>query len=199
MGLAKYSCLSFVFSLMVFGPCENIYANELKGIIGLGVGDGGDTLYHGYYYSTGDYAPVKAGGDIAYFLGLQFHVDETSKVRTLLGIKQAQEGASNGEVKFRRAFIDAIYLKNFAAHNLGFGGTYHTDVQFKCDLVDICDYKVKYDDSLGVMVLYEYDFAYNTSYPIFLGVKYEYIEYTPKSADPVVDGSSLGIYIGGAF
>lgn len=176
----------------------SLAASELQGLVGLGVEDGGDTLYHGYY-GDGEYAPVKAGGDISYFFGGQLVLNDGTKIRTTFGVKKAEEGARNGEVTFSRNVFELSYIKSLSSHNLGAGITYHTDVKFNCNLVDICNYTTAYDESLGFTLQYEYDFSLNTSYPIILGIKYTSIEYTPKTGDPRVDGSSLGLYIGGVF
>lgn len=161
-----------------------------KFVLSAGFHFGGDDLAT-VEYDDGSDDDLEAGGGIYLGAGIEFPMAPNMALRTSVGYQFDSVSARNGDADFDRVPWDAMVLLGAAPHRLGFGLTYHTDVQY--DFHDDLgrDVDADFDDALGLVLAYELELS-----PVFsISFKYTDIEYEEVPSlrgqrGKVIDGSN---------
>ncbi|KDM91498.1 hypothetical protein [Photobacterium galatheae] len=170
-------------------------------VLGAGYDFGGDTISTAYY-TNGDSTKVKSGSGLLAFAGADFYLQNDFKVRGTIGYKSSSASATNGEISFSRIPVDLLILKHYGQHQFGVGATYHTGVEFECEVHGTnlpCNDSYDFKNSLGFIAHYEHLMPAGNNNAYVFGLRYTKIEYEGKGFDFSYDGSSFGVNIGYIF
>ncbi|MDO6705397.1 outer membrane beta-barrel protein [Photobacterium sp. 1_MG-2023] len=174
---------------------------EVDFIIGAGYDIGGDTMTTAYY-TDGSSTKVKSAEGLSLFGGIDYFLQDSLKLRGTIGYKFSSASASNGEMTFSRIPVDLLLLRGYQRHQIGAGATYHTGVEFECDVSGYyggCDGTVDFKDSFGFLVHYEYRVPLENNNAFVIGARYTHIDYEVKDFDVEFDGSGFGVNLGFTF
>lgn len=151
---------------------------------------GGDQLI-----ATNTFDSIDAGGGIKFAIGIQNPINEdgTAAMRLSLGYLFDSIDAYNGNAEFDTLTFDALYIINSGAHSFGIGGTMHMSPEYTDHVVGFQPYEETYDDALGILLQYGYQFLPNVE----LGLRVTNIEY--ESGLLTRDAGSIGIFISNGF
>jgi hypothetical protein len=156
-------------------------------ILGLAMTAGGDELADVQLVDDdGDNSSdnIKAGGFLYFYGGIQFETP-AFPLRFTLGHFSDSIDASNGSVSFSRIPLELLGLHTTGPHTVGIGPTYHLSPEL--DLKDAGYGSYEADNTLGLVLMYEYTFESNLA----LGVRYTNISYDFNGTD--IDGNNFGI------
>lgn len=184
---------------------------------GGGFGAGGDEVGR-FTDNFGDTERVRSGGGFHFEGGLLTALDPYTMLRLTAGYETDWAGRTNGRAAFSRTRFDLMALRNFGPFDLGIGLTAHVGVNFDCSIDSICAGDQEYDNALGYTVEYALTSLNQNRYfgsrrdkrlhPLRnarIGLRFTDIEYTPvfgstpPSGSEVLDGKSLGIFVGFAM
>ncbi len=181
--------LSKVF-LLGFLASSYASANQLDGVIGIGVGFGGDEMMKGVY-TTGESDKIKGNEGISLFGGADYTLAGDVTVRATVGYKTDSINATNGEITFSRVPLELTGFKNLGRHRLGGGLAYHTSVNFECKVDSVCSEEIEFDNATGLTAQYEYVLPELRVGRFTAGIKYNMIEYKAQSTGETFDGSGI--------
>ncbi len=149
---------------------------------------------------------ISAGGNFIASVGRAFPVGVSGmSIQATIGWHWEGVSASNGDAGFDRYPLEIIPFYQFKQHRIGAGLTYGLSPTL--DLTDAGGEKVKFKDSLGFLI--EYDYMFEHEYPdldLIIGLRYASIDYdtvsnhgnTVTGLDDI-DGSYGGIVLGVGF
>lgn len=186
--------------ILVMFTSSVAFAGEVRGILGLGFGAGGDTIDK-FDISDGDSETIKANEGFAVYGGIKYEDEDLIAIKTTLGFKFESVAASNGEASFDRMPLDTLFLLKVNQHYLGGGLTYHTDVTYKCKLDGFlgCDFAADFEKALGYVIAYEYMATLpEKNMGVLLGARYNKLEYEFKPVgfpDFTIDASGFDFYL----
>lgn len=193
MSLKPHMSKLYLFALITFLSFP-AYAVDL--VLEMGLHDGGDDLVTATF-SSGDSETLEAGGLYHFSVGAGFDIAQDWVSRITFGIKEDSITASNGDIKFTRYPIDALFLYRVDQWMIGGGLTYHTGVELDGSGL-ASPLNADFDDALGVIL--EVDYRFGKAY---VGGRYTIIDYdTVPSASvnaATVDGNSIGVVLGAKF
>ncbi|GMM87699.1 outer membrane beta-barrel protein [Vibrio fortis] len=184
--------------LILMALASQAHAAPFDFVIGAGYDFGGETMST-VQFTNGDSDKIESNEGLLIYGGVDVPVAESWRARATVGYKGTSVDGSNGEVTFERVPFELLGLYNIDNHNLGLGLTYHTGVEYKCDISNSCNYTVEFDDSLGFIAQYEYQFNVGTDNRLALGARYTHIDYTVKGVDYTVDSGGFGLNISFLF
>ena len=200
MNIKTIAALSI--GLMSIAGSTDTFAEQngqpLHWLLGLGLTAGGDKLGT-IVYQDGDTADINAGDLVHIYGGFTYSHSPMFESKVTIGYHFDEATASNGTVTFSRIPIEYVASYVIDNHRIGGGLAYHTNT--KLDESDFGYSDVKFDDALGFLVEYSYQFVswFNVA------VRYEAIEY--KVSDPYitfngsnkVSGNHAGLYANFSF
>lgn len=173
-----------------------------------GVGFGGDELGR-FASSDGSIDKVRAGQGGRLAAGVVLSIDPWSSLRFSGAYQVGAISRLNGDTTFESTQFGATLLRTFQRHEFGAGLTWHAGVNFDCNIQSICSGSVEFEPALGYTLEYalRLGYSYGRGYRrgplshrgLRVGVRYTGIDYTPKIAGDLVDGSSLGGFVGLVF
>lgn len=175
------ACLCFSCTAAAMGAGEN------KSLFSAAISFGGDDLGE----------DIRGGGDMSLSYGRLFPLDNNTHLQLGVGLKYDYTGASNGDIWFYRIPLELMLFKESGPFRAGGGLVYHFAPTYEAEVNGISS-KIDFDDAVGIAL--QVDLFFKTNFSV--GIRYEYISYTPEyfiytpSQELLysVDGSSLGIY-----
>ncbi len=186
----KALCSRSACALALFSSVS--FAQAASFVLEAGLHDGGDDLLTATF-TNGDSETLEAGGLYSFSLGGAFDISTNVESRITIGIKEDSITASNGDVKFTRYPIDALFLYKLDNWRLGGGITYHLSPEVSgSGVVTVLD--GDFDDALGFLL--EADYMFDSFYT---GMRFTFIDYELSSTGAEADGNSVGIVIGAQF
>ena len=170
---------------LIMLPClsmAEIYAE-------FGFEGGGETLG-----STSDEDLNTAGG-FKFAIGVQRYIGGFEDVGLLFSVGYLFDeiDASNGTAETDATVFEFIYFRIFGPHRIGTGGSYHLNPQYEEDLDGFARTKIKFDDSLGLLVRY----SYTITEGLQAGVPYTIMDYETNGES--LDADSFGLFISSSF
>jgi len=194
MRIVKVVIKIFGFSLFIVSSMTaNVYAGNVNALFGFGFDFGGDTI-DSFQSGSGDTETIKANEGIYIYGGVIYNLNEKLEVQTTIGYKFESLNATNGDVRFDRAPLELLLFTRKDQHRFGGGVTYHTGVEYECELTGSCNFTVDLDDALGFIIEYDYLLSSkNFKYDFSLGVRYTNIEYEVDPFNFTIDANGLGI------
>ncbi|MFM2600176.1 outer membrane beta-barrel protein [Vibrio fortis] len=184
--------------LILMALASQANATTFDFVIGAGYDFGGETMST-WQYSNGDSDKVESNDGLLFYGGVDVPVTEAWRARATVGYKGTSTSASNGDVTFDRIPLELLALYNINNHNFGAGVTYHTSVEYTCDVTNICDFTIPFEDSLGFIAQYEYQIPVGKDNRIALGARYTHIDYTVKENNQTIDSGGFGLNISFLF
>lgn len=177
----------------------NVQARELYGLLGLGVDFGGKKIGT-LQFTNGQDQDLKTHQGLLLQLGAYYQKEQLFGAQATIGYKFDSVNAKNGDVSFNRIPIEGLLFKPLENHRLGAGFTFHTNVNHKCDLDNICDYTLDFKNALGAVFQYDYNFKFGTNQnSMLIGARYTMIEYKLEAGGEAISGSGFGIFMGSLF
>ena len=186
--------------LSAFLALFSISSHAAGVVLEMGLHTGGDDLVTATFVG-GDTETLEAGGLYHFAIGAGFDINEKWNSRVTFGIKEDSINAENGDLKFTRYPIDAVFLYNVNKWMLGGGLTYHTNVELSGSGV-VSGFNAEFDDALGFLLEADYHFGQpGTGKGGYIGARYTVIDYdiSGPGGSASIDGNSIGVVLGIRF
>lgn len=186
--LIAASLISSTLALSVIAHAGNTPADDpgdTHAVMDLGIARGGDKVAGASFFIGGD-SSIHAGD--AYYIDfgtLHRFEDSHWSFKSTLGYSFAAIPRYGGNFSFRRVPLDLVEIYNIGRQHFGVGVTYHLNPRFDADGHGP---DVHYNNAAGLLLQYQYR---------TFGMRYTYIRYKAWDVpgNPVLDGSSLGLFI----
>lgn len=162
---------------------------DTRAVMDLGIARGGDKIVGASFYIGGD-SSIHAGDAYYADFGLLHRFENSHwSFKATLGYSFAIIPRDGGNFSFRRTPLDVIAIYNTGRQHFGIGLTDHMNPRFDADGHDP---DVHYNNAAGALLQYQYR---------MFGVRYTYIRYKAWDVpgNPVLDGSSLGLFVSFMF
>lgn len=201
MNISSNKTLPSAVLLSCLAISPSLHANEIRGIAGMSVDFGGETLVTVTMTDNSE-KTIKSHEGVGFMGGVYAPLNNGYGVTAQIGYKMATVTASNGSLEFTRIPIEIIGSKQVGKHRFGGGFTYHTNGKFTCDVSGLCNDEIDIDDASGFLLSYEF-ILNNPNSPsndkgMIFGARYTMMEY--KDPDGTgIDASGFGMYLGGQF
>ena len=184
--------------LILMALASQAHAAPFDFVIGAGYDFGGETMST-VQFTNGDSDKIESNEGLLIYGGVDVPVADSWRARATVGYKGTSVDGSNGEVTFDRVPFELLGLYNINNHNFGLGLAYHTGVEYECDISNSCDFTVEFEDSLGFVAQYEYQFHVGTDNRLALGARYTHMDYEAKDINYSVDSGGFGLNISFLF
>jgi hypothetical protein len=179
-----------ITSLLACGAIGGVQAQEraVRGVLGLGLTGGGDTLAT-VVYTDGSSDNIKAGGLVHLFGGAEFRVGPQFTLQATVGYHLDETtGASDGSLRFSRYPIELLGHYEVAP-NFRFGGGARFVNNAKIDSRGVLSgARVEFDSTVGAVIEGEYLVTPN------IGLKVRYVSEKYKVNGTSTDGNHGGFY-----
>lgn len=168
-----FALLLLTTNVVAQGKEDQNKNNDLRYLLELTMSFGGDELGT-IQYEDGDDQTISSGDGVTLTAGIDSPLPINSfGVKAALGYKISFSKASNADVKKSAIPLDIIPYYHIQNHKIGAGITYHINPTMDWDSLGS---KWEFDNALGYMVEYSYEFT-----SLQLSAAYTIIEYEESS------------------
>ena len=163
-----------------------------------GIHLGGETVATASF-TNGDTEKIKAGELLSFAIGFHTELSDSVQGRFSIGYKFDSINAENGDLDFSRVPLEFLVMQRYTYWMLGGGLTYHLSPEFTADVASSVGPSgtVEFDDSLGVVIAFDYNSKGNFDHDWYVGGRVTLIDYDNQFGS--VRGNSLGAVIGFLF
>jgi len=161
---------------------------DVRPFASLGFDFGGDKLDTAHYVS-GKEQKITAGGGLIAELGGSIGLGGSMDTQLSVGYKIDNAEASNGNLKFKRVYLNAIGVYSFGKYSAGAGITYHLNPMLTGAGI-LNDTSVDFENTLGGIV----QGGYSVSRQGTAGVRATFINYKETKSGKSVDGNAVGLF-----
>lgn len=180
-------------------------AMKFDGVARLGFDFGGDSMVKAYFTGGGS-SEIKANDGLVLAGGLVMTNDANNlALETTLGWKFKGIEASNQTYDFTRFPLEVVGIYNLRFGNnssnslrFGAGMTYHLSPKFSAS-GSLASGTVDFENAMGTVALIETLISGDGRTGMTLGLRFTNIEYSVSGSASTVNGSGVGLYIGGVF
>lgn len=167
-----------------------VQAAEFKGVVGIGLDFGGDTLATAVY-SDGTTSEVKANNGFV-LNGGAVMINDSYETQATVGYKFGGPTAQNGSITWDTVPIELIQFLRAGNVRLGLGFIYQINPKLTVDIPG-SSYTINYDNALGTLAQIGWLPA---NMPFSIDLRYSAITYRQRNVSNAQEtsGSVLGIY-----
>jgi len=162
----------------------------VRGILGIGLTTGGDTLAS-IQYTDGSTADIRAGGLVHFYGGLEVRLAPQLTMQGTVGYQVDDTGSySNGSLRFTRYPFEWLAHVQISPNvRVGGGLRFVTDAKVSGSGV-LSGIEIDYGSTTGGVIEGEYLVTPN------IGLKLRFVgeKYTPSAGGPSADGNHVGFY-----
>ncbi len=168
---------------------ERSYYRPLRGLIGLGLTVGGDTLAT-VQYTDSSTDKVKAGGDVLFYGGADYRFDDFFSLQGTVGYHVASTRlAKNGEATFTRVPVEfMLYYHLNPVVRIGAGARFVGSPKVKIDIANSTNIGRTFADTVGQVIEAEYMVQQ-------FGLKLRYVteKYKIDGSSSSINGNHIGL------
>lgn len=161
---------------------------DVRPFASLGYDTGGDKLSTAYYIS-GKEQKITAGAGLIAEVGGAVGLGSNMDTQLSVGYKIDNAEASNGNLKFKRVYLNALGVYSFGKYSAGAGVTYHLNPMLTGDGI-LKDTSVDFENALGGIV----QGGYSVSRQGTAGLRATFINYEASKGSKSVDGNAIGLF-----
>lgn len=161
---------------------------DIRPLASLGYDFGGDKLGTANYVS-GKEQKITAGAGLIAEAGGAIGLGSNMDAQVSVGYKIDNAEASNGNLKFKRVYLNALGVYSFGKYSAGAGITYHLNPMLTGAGV-LNGVSVDFDNSLGGIV----QGGYSVSRQGTAGLRATIINYKVSNTGKSVDGNAIGLF-----
>jgi hypothetical protein len=167
-----------------------VQAAEFKGVVGIGVDVGGDTLATAVY-TDGTTADVKANNGLVFNGGAVMIVD-SYETQATVGYKFGGPIGKNGTVTWDTVPLELIQFLRASNVRIGLGLIYHINPRLTVDIPG-ASYTINYDNAFGTVA--QIGWA-PLNMPFSIDLRYTAIKYRQSNINNAQEasGAAFGIY-----
>ena len=161
---------------------------DVRPFASLGFDFGGDKLDTAYYVS-GKEQKITAGAGLIAEVGGAIGLGSSMDTQLSVGYKIDNAEASNGNLKFKRVYFNALGVYSFGKYSAGAGVTYHLNPMLTGDGI-LNNTSVGFENAVGGIV----QGGYSVSRQGTAGVRATFINYEASKGGKTVDGNAVGLF-----